>query len=80
MLQVDLGEFIMISHLYKLNTGDIFSIDLKTFTKNPNLWNNQQFQIIEIKQIRPKWRFSLFHHYFNIPNLYKIWIVKIIFV
>ena len=67
----------MIPHLYKLNTGDIFSVDLKTFAKNSNLWDNRHFQITKIVQIRPRWLIHIFKHRFNIPKPYKTWIVQI---
>ena len=70
----------MIPHLYKLNTGDIFSVDLKTFANNPNLYNNQQFQIIKIVQIRPRRFFHIFKHHFSIPKPYKIWVVQIMVI
>ena len=67
----------MIPHLYRLNTGDIFSVNLKTFAKNPNLRDNPHIQIIKIVKIRPKWFIYIFGHYFNIPKPYKIWVVQI---
>ena len=67
----------MTPHLYKLNHGDIFTVDIKTFSKNAILLNPLNFQILEIKQIRPRWYWHCFHHHFSIPKPYKIWVVKI---
>ena len=67
----------MAPNLYKLNRGDIFTVDIKTFSKNAILLNPLNFQILEIKQIRPRWFIHIFKHRFNIPKPYKPWIVQI---
>ena len=70
----------MTPHLYKLNTGDIFSVNLKTFVKDPFLRDNPQFQIKKIVQIRPRWLIHIFKHRFNIPKPYKIWVVQVMLI
>ena len=70
----------MIPYLYKLSTGDIFSVNLKTFAKNSYLHDNRHFQIMKIVQIRPKWFIYMFGRYFNISKPYKTWVVQIMFI
>lgn len=67
----------MTPHLYKLNHGDIFTVDIKTFSKNAILLNPLNFQILGIKQIRPRRLIHIFKHRFNIPKPYKIWVVQV---
>ena len=40
---------------YKLNKGDIFSIDLNTFMYSSFLWNSQ-YQILKFDKYKRKWR------------------------
>ena len=39
---------------YKLNKGDIFSIDLNTFMYSSFLWNSQ-YQILKFDKYKRKW-------------------------
>jgi len=67
----------MVPRTYKINHGDIFTVDIKTFSKNSILFDTTKFQILAVEQIRPRWYFSIFKHRFEIPKPYKIWVVKI---
>ena len=70
----------MTPHLYKLNHGDIFSIDINILSKNLDILNSGKFKILKIKQIRTRWLIHIFKHRFNIPKPYKTWIVQIMFI
>lgn len=63
--------------LYKLNTGDVFTLGIEAFSKAPEIWNDPVFFILGIELVRLKHHFRVFGRHLAIPRLKKTWLVRI---
>lgn len=42
-------------NMYKLRDGDCFSINMKIYSRQLELWNNPHFEMVAINYVKLKW-------------------------
>lgn len=65
--------------LYEVQNGDIFSLSISAFAQTSMIWNNPNFIILSVKQIRPQWFVTVFRKRIAIPKPYKMWFFQIMY-